>query len=132
VRKRMKACNSRLRPVVAVFAASTAALSFVSSGVLAGATAVPRLHATVGPGRTISLRTPSAESPPRLRAGIYTIVVRDRSRRDNFHLVGPGVSRKTRKAFVGTRHWRVTLRKGIYRYRSDAHPRLLAGSFRVS
>jgi hypothetical protein len=72
---------------------------------------------------------PNGGNPPRLRAGLYTFVVSDLSRRDNFHLLG--VERKTGIAFVGTRRWTVTLRKGTYRYRSDAHPIALRGSFSV-
>ncbi len=58
------------------------------------------------------------------------VVVRDLSKRDNFHLIGPGIDRKTPVAGTGTSTWRVVLAAGVYRYRSDAHPRL-AGSFSV-
>ena len=102
-----------------------------SAGALAAPAATQQLQATVGPGRTISLRLPNAGNPPILKAGRYTIIVTDRSRRDNFHLLGH-VNRKTGIAFVGKRRWTVTLTKGIYRYRSDAHPRSLLGSFQVS
>lgn len=67
----------------------------------------------------------------RLKAGTYTIVVNDRSRRDNFHFKGGKVNRKTGVAFVGTRRWTVTLRKGSYRYRSDSHPTTLRRTLKV-
>ncbi len=58
-----------------------------------------------------------------VRAGLYSITVRDRSGRQNFHLVGvdPGVRTKTGIAFVGTVTWRLSFSPGVYRYYSDRH-----------
>jgi hypothetical protein len=72
-----------------------------------------KLSAAVGPGKKLSLSAKSAI------AGDYRITVRDRSSSRNFHLVGPGVNRKTGKRFVGTATWDVTLKPGTYRYGSD-------------
>ena len=66
-----------------------------------------------------------------VKAGAAVIVVRDRSATDNFHLTGPGVNRTTTKAGKGTFTWKLRLKKGVYRYRSDATPSL-KGSFRVT
>jgi plastocyanin len=74
-----------------------------------------RLAAQVGPGARISLAA-------RAKAGRYAIVVRDLTAKDNFHLTGRGVNRKTGIKFKGTVTWAVTLAAGKYRYRSDAHP----------
>lgn len=79
-------------------------------------TATP-LAARVGPGRTIVF-------PARLAAGRYAIAVRDLTARDNLHLSGPGVDRRTGVAFKGTARWTVTLRKGTYRISSDSHKTL--------
>ena len=57
--------------------------------------------------------------------------VRDLTKKDNFHLTGPGVNKKTGVAFMGTVTWTLTLKDGTYSYRSDAHP-ALRGSLRVS
>ena len=86
---------------------------------------VGRITATVGPGRTmrVSART--------VRAGRYRITVNDRSARDNFHLTGPGLNRRTGVAFRGTSTWTVTLRRGTYRFRSDATAGL-RGTLRVT
>jgi hypothetical protein len=65
-----------------------------------------------------------------LGAGLYTVVVNDRSSDDNFHLVGPGVDRSTGVKSMGSVTWRVRLRIGRYRYRSDARS-ALSGTFRV-
>jgi plastocyanin len=94
-------------------------------------TSATRLVATVGPGATITLRTPSGQRVRRLRRGAYSIVVRDRSRVHNFRLTGPGVRRATGVGFVGTVRWRVTLRAGTYRYRCDPHASAMRGSFSV-
>jgi plastocyanin len=91
---------------------------------------LPKLVATVGPGPAITL-TRAGRKVTRLKAGTYAITVRDRSRLHNFHLLGPGVNRKTTVAFRGNRTWRVTLKRGLYRFRCDPHARQMRGSFRV-
>jgi plastocyanin len=93
---------------------------------------VQRLTATVGPASTISLRSANGRRVTRLRAGRYRIVVRDRSTRLNFHLIGPRVNRKTTMRFRGTQTWTLTLRRGSYRYVCDPRARTLKGSFRVT
>jgi plastocyanin len=90
-----------------------------------------RLIATVGPGFTISLRTAAGARVRTLRRGTYTIVVRDRSRMHNFHLIGPRVNRRTSVGARGTFTWRVTLRAGRYRFVCDPHAAAMRGSFRV-
>jgi hypothetical protein len=90
----------------------------------------PRLTATVGPGNTITL-TRNGVRVRSLTAGAYTIVVRDRSRRHNFHLIGPGLNRKTAVARAGTVTWNVTFRAGTYRFASDPQRRRVRGSFTV-
>lgn len=93
--------------------------------------ATRRLIATVGPAFTISLRTPAGARVRTLARGAYTIVVRDRSRLHNFHLLGPRVNRRTTVAARGTFTWRVTLRAGTYRFVCDPHAAGMRGSFRV-
>ena len=67
-----------------------------------------------------------------LKAGRYAITVRDRGAAHNFHLVGPGVNRKTGVAYRGTpRAWTVTLRKGTLRWLCDPHAAQMRGSARV-
>ena len=90
----------------------------------------PRLIATVGPKNTITL-TQNGARVRSLAAGTYTIVVRDRSRKHNFHLTGPGLNRKTAVARTGTVTWTVTFRAGTYRFTSDPQARRLRRSFSV-
>lgn len=64
-----------------------------------------------------------------LRAGRYRLVVRDASKRRNFHLTGPGFNRRTGIAFAGTAVWIARLKRGTYRYGSDPEP--LEGRLRI-
>lgn len=90
------------------------------------------LYATVGPGFRISFTTRRGARINRVRPGRYTIIVRDRSRSHSFHLLGRGVNKRTRIRFAGTTTWSVTFRRGaIYRFRCNAHPRRMRGSFRA-
>jgi hypothetical protein len=90
-----------------------------------------RLLATVGPARTITLRNAKGAVLKRLKPGAYTVVVRDRTKAHNFHLVGPGVNRKTGVATTGTTTWKVTLRAGTLRFFSDRAAKTLKGSIPV-
>ena len=89
-----------------------------------------RLVATVGPGFTISLKRGGLKVTT-LKRGLYTIVVRDRSRFHNFRLIGPDVNKATGVAYVGTRTWRLRLKVGLHRFRCDPHRTTMRGSFRV-
>jgi plastocyanin len=91
-----------------------------------------RLVATVGPGNTIAVQTPGGAVVRQTPAGAYTITVRDRSRTHNFHLIGPGVNRRTTVPFVGTQTWRVQLRAGqLYRFQSTPQAPFVQGAFVV-
>jgi hypothetical protein len=88
------------------------------------------IGATVGPGRAIAVRSRAGATVKRLTAGTYALTVRDRSVKDNFHLTGDGVDRKTGLPGRGQVTWTLDLKPGVYRYRSDARP-ALGGSFAV-
>jgi hypothetical protein len=90
-----------------------------------------RLVATVGPGNTITL-TRNGARVRTLTAGAYVIVVRDRSKRHNFHLTGPGVNRRTAVGRTGTVTWNLRLRAGTFRYVSDPQARRVRGAFVVT
>lgn len=90
------------------------------------------LNAQVGPGATIAVRTRAGVKVSRVRVGQYEIRVSDRSRTDNFHLTGQGIDRRTRASFVGSAVWNVRLVRGAYRFRSDAHARMMSGTFEVA
>ena len=90
-----------------------------------------RLVATVGPSNTIAL-TRNGARVRTLTAGAYVIVVRDRSKRHNFHLTGPGVNRKTVVGRTATVTWNVRLGPGTFRYVSDPQAKRVRGSFTVT
>jgi hypothetical protein len=89
-----------------------------------------RLAASVGPGKTISVKRAGVKFAS-IKRGPAVLTVSDRSAADNFHLIGPGVNRTTTKAGKGTFTWRLALKAGLYRYHSDATA-TLKGSFRVT
>jgi hypothetical protein len=76
---------------------------------------LPTVKAGVSAGGT-------AYAPKATKPGRYRLVVRDASKRHNFHLAGPGVNRRTGKAFTGTAAWTLRLARGTYRYGSDPEP----------
>ena len=99
-----------------------------TAGTVVAPPPVKKLAAQVGPKRTISLKTASGGRVKSLAAGKYKITVKDLTKADNFHLIAPGVNRKTCVAFRGTATWTFIFRFGAAKYRSDAH-RTLRGGF---
>jgi plastocyanin len=91
----------------------------------------PPLIATVSPNYTISLKSSSGALVRKLAPGRYTIRVLDRSGDHDFHLAGPGVDEATTVVFKGTKTWKVTFKRGLYRYKCDPHEIIMKGSFRV-
>jgi plastocyanin len=108
----------------------TSMLGSFTSGTVVAPPPVKKLVAQVGPKRTISIKTASGARVKSLAAGKYKITVKDLTKADNFHLIAPGVNRKTGVASRGTTIWTVTFRIGAAKYRSDAH-RTLRGGFTV-
>ena len=106
-----------MRKVLAL--ASIAAAGALAAASLSSAMA-PKLVGTSGPGFTIGV-TVGGKAVKTLKAGTYTIVVHDKSSIHNFHLMGPGVSKKTTVPFSGTQTWTIKLRKGTYTYMCDVH-----------
>ena len=112
-----------------------AALVAVATALPAAATApqsliVPRLNAKVTAG-TISLRSAAGIRLSSIPQNTYKITVSDSTRAQNFHLIGPGVNRKTGIAATVKRSWTLALDPGKYVYRSDRN-RKLRGSFTVT
>lgn len=94
------------------------------------ATARTKFNGAVGPGVTISLRAADGKALSTHSHGAFTIVVSDKSAKDNFHLAGPGFSKATGVAFKGTVTWKVTLKAGSYIFGSDKHASL-RGAFKL-
>jgi plastocyanin len=90
------------------------------------------LTGRVGPGRTISVRREDGSKATILN-GVTSIrlSVTDRSKTDNFHLTGAGVSKATSVKFRGRVTWNLKVSPGVYQFRSDRH-KTLRGSFSVT
>jgi hypothetical protein len=118
--------------MIAFPALAGAAVSEVPAGV--SSLSRPVLIASVGPGSTMTLQTSAGKPVRKLRAGRYTIVVRDRSGARDFKLSDANPNTRdweTDLSFVGTIRWNVPLRFGTYRYLSVGRP-ILRGTFQVT
>jgi len=112
------------------------------AGLLAGSTQaasqkVTKLYGQVGGARVtnyrITLKNKQFVPIHKVKRGVYTFVIQDRSTIHNYHLKGPGVDKKTSIAFLGTKTWaKLKLKKGTYRYWCDPHKTLMHGSFKVT
>jgi len=112
-------------------------MKFVALAAIIAAIAIPaadgatgKLAGLVGPGFNISLKQ-AGKTVTKLKAGTYTITVSDKSNIHNFHLTGPGVSKKTSVGGQGTTTWKLTLKKGTYKYVCDPHATIMHGTFKV-
>jgi len=94
--------------------------------------ATPKLIATVGPGFTISLKTPAGKKVTSLKPGAYAITVDDRSSIHDFRLRGPGVNKVfSSVAAVGKKTVTVRLRAGRYQFSCQPHAAAMHGAFTV-
>ena len=120
------------RILVLVSAVSAAAAVGAVAFAVPGNAAVPRLVATVGPGETISLKTAAGAPVRTLRAGVYTVSVRDRSSKQNFRISGPGVNKATSVGGTANATWKIKVVRGkAYRFVCDPHSDDMRGSFRA-
>jgi plastocyanin len=95
-----------------------------------GATAP--LKGEVGPGFKIEVEK-GGKDLKTIKAGTYKIKVEDKSSIHNFHLIGPGLNKKTSVSFKGDSTWTIKLKKGKYTYQCDPHAAGgMKGSFRVT
>jgi plastocyanin len=117
--------------VALVVAAAVAVPALAATPTKAHAKKAAALVATDGPGFTITL-TSGGKKVTTLKAGAYSVTVKDLSNIHNFHLTGPGVNKTTSVAAKGTFKWAVTLKKGTYKYVCDPHKTIMKGSFKVT
>ena len=110
--------------------AAVAALALPAATGAFAASAGSTLKGTVGPGFMISL-TLDGKKVTHLKAGDYTVKIKDESDQHDFHLSGPTVSKLTSITGEGTSTWHVTLKKGKYSYMCDPHSAFMKGSFTV-
>ena len=117
---------------IALTLAVTLAAAVLASSASAAA---PRLVGSTGPDGAFHITlTKGGKKVTKLKAGKYTIVVKDVAKTHNFHLTGPGsVNKKTSVSAVTTKTWTIKLKKGKYTYQCDIHAASgMKGSFRVT
>jgi Copper binding proteins, plastocyanin/azurin family len=102
--------------VSSLFAASVAAVAFL----VPAQGSIGRLTGEVGPGFKIDVER-AGKDVKTLKAGTYRIHIEDKGAIHNFHLIGPGVNKKTGVAFKGEMTWTVKLKPGRYTYQCDPH-----------
>jgi plastocyanin len=113
----------------ALLAATIAAAVFLAPA--QGSTA-RLLKGEVGPGFSIEV-TKGGKDVKTLKAGTYKIKVEDKGSIHDFHLMGPGVNKKTGISFTGEVTWKVKLKPGRYTYQCDPHAASgMKGHFRVT
>jgi plastocyanin len=103
-----------------------------TGGGTATVTPKTKLVLTSGPGFTITLRTAGGKAVKAMKRGTYRLVVRDRSKIHNAHVIAPGFNRATTVPFVGTKAWKVKLAKpGTFRFLCDPHASSMRGSAKI-
>ena len=115
-----------LRPLLAAAMVVLFALPVAASG----SPIVPQLTANVT-AKSITLVGADGKRVRVVQPNRYKIVVHDRTKGQNFHLIGPKVNNKTRIASTSTATWTLYLQPGSYSYRSDRNVRL-HGAFIVA
>lgn len=117
------------RLLVSAFAAAAVAAALI---VVPAWGATAPLKGEVGPGFKIEVEK-GGKDLKTIKAGKYKIKVEDKSSIHNFHLIGPGLNKKTSVSFQGERTWTITLKKGKYTYQCDPHATSgMKGTFRVT
>ena len=90
------------------------------------------LTGEVGPGYTIEVKL-NGKDLKTIKAGTYKIKVEDKGSIHNFHLLGPGLNKKTGVNFTGDLTWTIKLKPGRYTYQCDPHHLSgMRGHFRVT
>ena len=112
---------------IATAVAATACLALAA----AAQASTPTLKGEVGPGFTIEVKQ-GGKDVKTLKAGTYKLVVQDKGAIHDFHLIGPGVNKKTSVGAVKTYKWKLTLKKGTYRFLCDPHATIMKGVLKVT
>lgn len=89
-------------------------------------------YGTVGPTKTITLKRADGTIVRRVPRGVHTFVIRDRSAKHDFHLIGGGIHKFTGLAFVGRRTWSgLRIRVGVtYTYWCQPHADVMTRIFK--
>ena len=114
-----------LRPLLAATLLGALTLPMTASST----PGLPELTAKVT-ARSIALTDADGVRVTRLAANTYRFIVKDLTKAQNFHLIGPSVNQRTKVPAKVTTSWTVYLRPGVYTYRSDKRA-TMRGTFTV-
>jgi hypothetical protein len=112
-----------MRPLVALAVVATA-IGIAARAPLSAPAAVrsttthPRLEVRVRDSGSVVI-TLNGHPALHLSPGWYLVSIVDYSTRENFHLLGPAVNRRTGIRFHGAALWGLELHRGTYRFGSD-------------
>jgi hypothetical protein len=115
-----------LRPLLAAAFLGALALPLSASST----PGLPELTAKVT-ARSITVTDADGRRVTELQPNGYRLVVKDLTKAQNFHLMGPSVNKRTKVSARVTTSWTLHLRPGTYTYRSDKRA-ALRGTFTVS
>jgi plastocyanin len=116
--------------VLALFTCLVAALAVTGAGSAKEAFDLRgEVYAT---GFKIEMKNSANRTLRTVKAGTYRIKIEDHATSHDFHLVGPGVNKRTSVGGTVETIWRVRLRPGTYRFLCDPHAGMMRGSFRVT
>jgi hypothetical protein len=121
-----------VRARLAVAASTVVAASLTAAPAQPAAAKLPTVYGYVGPAATISIRDGSGATLKKLQPGKYAFKITDRSKIDNFHLVGATVNLKTPVKGTTVSVWVLTMKSGAYKFYSDKHSTSLHGAFTVT
>jgi plastocyanin len=109
------------------------ALAVTGAGVAATAKQTFQLQGEVyASGFKIEMKNAAGRSLKTVKAGTYRIKIEDKATIHNFHLMGPGVNKKTSISGRTETVWTVRLRAGKYTFVCDPHATMMRGTFRVT
>lgn len=119
---------------IALLSLATACSSSTPAANPAPAPAGSTLTASVGQGDAFVITLVDSAGAPvtSLKAGSYTVKVKDESTKHDFHLTGPGVDEKTGVPETTEATWTVKLSAGTYTFVCDPHAAKMTGSFTVT
>jgi hypothetical protein len=118
------------RLLLAITAGAVAVSLPIAASGAPGSLIKPEVRAKVS-ARSIALTDTQGQRVQTLYPQEYRFVVKDATKVQNFHLVGPGVNLRTKVGATAATTWSVTLHPGRYVYRSDRSSKL-RGTFKVT
>jgi hypothetical protein len=114
-----------LRPLLAAALLSALTLPMSASST----PGLPELTAKVT-ARSIAVTDTDGTRVTLLAPNTYRFIVKDLTKAQNFHLIGPSVNQRTKVPAKVTTSWTIYLRPGTYTYRSDKRA-TMRGTFTV-